>query len=264
MPQALPAKTLGSPFIELISVDSTNNYARSLLGTTESTGPQSEIFDGTTIFAHEQYAGKGQRGQVWTSSPGTNIAMSILLRPFPLTIPRQFQLSAIVALSVAEIFKKYAGDDTAIKWPNDLYWQDRKAGGILIETVIRADQQEPVWTWAIIGIGININQTNFPEWLPNPVSLKQITGKDHDPILIAHEICDTLSQKFQRLTEEGFDRLLEEYNNLLYRKNTLTRFKKDNRQFEALLAGVSAEGKLRLKQTMEEEFNFGEIRFLHP
>ena len=108
MPQALPAKSLGSPFIELISVDSTNNYARNLLGTAESTGPQSEILDGTTIFAHEQYAGKGQRGQVWASAPGSNIAMSILLRPFPLNIPRQFQLSSIVALSVAEIFKKYA------------------------------------------------------------------------------------------------------------------------------------------------------------
>ncbi len=264
MPQALPAKTLGTPFIELKSVDSTNNYARARIGTAQTTGPQSDISDGTTFFAHEQYAGKGQRGQEWTSTPGMNIAMSIVLKPYPLSISRQFQLSAIVALSVFEIFKKYAGDDTAIKWPNDLYWQDRKAGGILIESIVKTDSVEPDWTWAIIGIGININQTEFPNWLPNPVSLKQITGMDHDPLILAHEICDVLSKKFDSLNHDGFDPLLEQYNSQLFKKNQLTRFKKENRVFEATILGVEADGKLRLKHAIEEEFSFGTIQFADP
>ncbi len=261
MPQALPAKTLGTPFIELKSVDSTNNYARTRIGTAQTTGTQSNISDGTTFFAHEQYAGKGQRGQEWSSSPGMNIAMSIVLDPFPLTIPSQFQLSAIVALSVFEIFKKYAGDDTAIKWPNDLYWQDRKAGGILIESIIKTDHTEPTWTWAIIGIGVNINQTAFPQFLPNPVSLKQITGKDHDPVKIAHEICDALNRKFELLLQEGFDQILEDYNSHLYKRNQLSRFKKENRVFEATIEGVSGNGMIRLKHAVEEEFSFGSIQF---
>ena len=264
MPQALPAKTLGTPFIELKSVDSTNNYARSLIGTAEHAGTQSGIIDGTTIFAHEQLAGKGQRGQKWSSAPGENIAMSILLKPTPLTIPEQFKLSALVALSILKVFRKYAGEDTVIKWPNDLYWQDRKAGGVLIETIIRTDQHEPSWPWAIIGIGININQTIFPDWLPNPVSLKQITGKDHDPIGIAKEICQTLSLQYSQLMNDGFDHLLEEYNQHLYRRNLLTRFKKENRVFEATILDVKANGKLRISYAIEEEFNFGEIQLLHP
>lgn len=261
MPQALPAKTLGSPFIELKSVDSTNNYARSRIGTAENTGPQPSISDGTTFFAHEQYEGKGQRGQQWSSAPGMNIAMSIVLKPHPLTIARQFQLSAITAISVADIFRKYAGGDTAIKWPNDIYWQDRKAGGILIESVIRTDHLEPDWTWAIIGIGININQVVFPDWLPNPVSLKQITGKDQDPVEIAHEICDSLGKRFDQLLQLGFDPLLEEYNQQLYRKGQLTRFKKQNRIFEASIIAVRPDGRLRLKHAIEEDFSFGEIQF---
>lgn len=262
MPQALPAKTLGTPFIELKSVDSTNNYARTWIGTGENTDPQPPISDGTTFFAHEQFAGKGQRGQEWSSSPGMNIAMSILVKPFPLSISRQFQLSAIVALSVFEIFKNYAGDDTAIKWPNDLYWQDRKAGGILIESIVKTNHLEPDWTWAITGIGININQTDFPSSLTNPVSLKQITGKDHDPIKLAKDICYALSKKFDQLVYGGFDPFLEQYNQHLYRRNKLTRFKKENRIFEATIMGVQADGKLRLEHGIEEEFTFGTLQFI--
>ncbi len=189
MPQALFTIPSGSPFVELQSVDSTNNYARQLIHAAALPDRQGMAQHGMAIFTHEQVAGKGQRGKTWNTEKGANIALSILINPQGLSINNQFYLSACAAVVVHEFFSKYAGDETKIKWPNDLYWQDRKAGGILIESVIRgSDLGVGSWPWAIIGIGININQTSF-EGLPNPVSLKQITGKNFEPLVLAKELC---------------------------------------------------------------------------
>jgi BirA family biotin operon repressor/biotin-[acetyl-CoA-carboxylase] ligase len=269
LPQATPAKTLGSPFIELQSVDSTNNYARTQIGSVELTGRQSPILDGTTFFAHEQYEGKGQRGRVWSSEKGANIAMSVLLNPKPLLLSQQFHLSACVAVSVFEFFKKYAGDDTAIKWPNDLYWQDRKAGGILIESIVGAASEatgqkaeEASWLWAILGIGININQAQFPDWLPNPVSLKQITGKNFNPVVLAKECCSILNRNYHELISHGFDNILASYNEHLYKRGQKVKLKKENRTFEAIIKEVTPSGKLVVKHAIEEEFNFGKLELI--
>ena len=122
MPEPFAHNSIGKPFIELQSVDSTNNYARRLLheGLAEH---------GTTIFAHEQLAGKGQRGKAGYQKKDLNIILSIVVNPRPLQLSRQFQFSACISVAVREFFAKYARADTKIKWPNDLYWRDRKAGG---------------------------------------------------------------------------------------------------------------------------------------
>lgn len=124
-----------------------------------------------------------------------------MIKPAFLGIGQQFQLSAAVAVAVEAFFRKYAFDETKVKWPNDLYWQDRKAGGILIENVISGSG---TWEWAIVGIGININETRFPPELPNPVSLKQITGKEFDPGQLARELCGHLDSAYRQLETEGF------------------------------------------------------------
>lgn len=142
---------IGSPFIELQSVDSTNNYAL-----TQAHAGLAQ--HGSAFFAHEQVSGKGQRGKNWSSGIDTSVILSILINPAPLQISQQFQLSACVAVSVHQYFFQLMGDDTTIKWPNDLYWQDRKAGGILIESIIRPQNEISQWAWAVAGIGININQ----------------------------------------------------------------------------------------------------------
>ena len=157
MPEPSVYNPLGSPFIELLSVDSTNNYALTKLhaGLTQH---------GAAFFAHEQIAGKGQRGKTWISEKDANLILSVVINPHHLLeLTQQFLLSACVAVSAAEFFSRYAGDATRIKWPNDLYWSDRKAGGILIENIIgsqRSDTESPIasWLWAVAGIGININQ----------------------------------------------------------------------------------------------------------
>jgi BirA family biotin operon repressor/biotin-[acetyl-CoA-carboxylase] ligase len=249
-------KPIGLPFVELQSVDSTNNYARQQIhaGLAQH---------GMAIFAHEQLSGKGQRGKTWSSEKDANIILSILLKPQSLLLSQQFILSACMALAITDFFTEYAGTETKIKWPNDLYWQDRKAGGLLIESVVGSPESGAgLWEWAIVGIGININQTSFPADLPNPVSLKQITGKDFNVVDLAKELCDHIEKYFRKLTDEDLSGIHDHYVARLYKKNSTVKLKKGNRVFEAMIKSVSPSGKLIVQHAIEEEFDFGEVEWM--
>lgn len=262
-----PSQThIGSPFVELQTVDSTNNYALAQIRNSPLSVRQEPIGHGTAIFAHEQVAGKGQRGKKWTSSKDESIILSIVLKPALQAVSQQFQLNICAAVSVCAFFKKYAGDDTKIKWPNDLYWKDRKAGGILIESVVRGsdqkDSQGGGWQWAVAGIGININQTHFPPGLSNAVSLKQITGKHFDPLVLAKELCTVFDHYYTRLVTEGYQQILPEYDSHFYKKNEKVKLKKDNRVFEATIKGIDSVGRLVVQHAIEEQFEHGEVQWL--
>ena len=257
MPQPPATKPLGLPFVELQSVDSTNNYARQQLhaGLAQH---------GMAFFAQEQLAGKGQRGKSWTAEKGSNIILSLLVKPRPLQLGQQFQLSACVAVATHEFFMKYAGEETKIKWPNDLYWQDRKAGGILIENIVGG--QEPgsshrEWN-SIIGIGININQTVFDPEIKNPVSLKQITGRHFDPVELGKELCSVLDKKYNELMAEGFEPIYKAYLTHLYKRKATVKLKKENKTFEALIEGISPAGKLIVQHAIVEEYDFGDVEWV--
>lgn len=267
----------GMPFIELQSVDSTNNYALARLHEARLPDRQDQVQHGQAYFAHEQVAGKGQRGRIWTAEKDANIILTVVLNPYPLQLSQQFQFSAAVALAVHDFFSNYAGEDTKIKWPNDLYWQDRKAGGILIESVISSsasvkksglsenEMQKAAagqWQWAVVGMGININQTSFPGELKNPVSLKQITGKNYDVVGLAKELWECLYSRFNELTGKGFDSIYRNYNSQLYKKGQPVRLKKDSRVFEAIIKNVSPAGQLIVQHSIEEEFSFGDIEWI--
>lgn len=263
MPLPFAGNPIGRPFIELQSTDSTNKYAMALVHGDHLPDGQGEPQHGMAIFSHEQTSGKGQRGKSWASEKGANIALSILLNPYPLRIPDQFRLSVCTAISVHELFSKYAGDETKIKWPNDLYWRDRKAGGILIENIVQSSQSSVgSWQWSIVGIGININQTSFPSHLPNPVSLKQITGKSFKPVELAKELCAVLEKNYQLLVNEKFETLFKEYQTHLYKKDEKVKLKKGSRVFEATIKGVSETGQLITQHSVEERFEFGEVEWL--
>ena len=242
--------SIGRSFVELQSVDSTNNYAMAQA----HAGMASH---GMMFFAHEQWAGKGQRGKSWTSTPGENIILSTVLEPVNLGLIQQFALSATVALACHDLFSRHADTkDTTIKWPNDLYWRDRKAGGILIENSFKGDQ----WAFAVVGMGININQTRFPDTARNPVSLKQITGRPFDAVELAHELGACLEVRYQQLIKGS--PLLEEYNQRLYRRNQSVRLKKDQAVFETVVKGVTPTGELITQDSMERRFGFGEVEWL--
>ena len=241
----------GEPFNILPTTDSTNNHAmnEARLGRTS---------DGAAYFALDQYQGKGQRAKSWSSKPGENIILTVVKDCSGFQLNNQFQLSVAVALASFDFFSAYAGDETRIKWPNDIYWRDRKAGGILIENMVKSAR----WDKAIIGMGININQTSFDIFEGKPVSLKQITGKAFDPISLAKELCRHLDYWFSRLEIKPFDQLLSAYNEHLYKNHEVVSFKRNNIMFQAKVNGVDKDGQLLIFHGVEEKIPFGEITWL--
>ena len=214
--------------------------------------------DGMAYFALDQYQGKGQRAKSWCSKPGENIILSVVKDCSGFQLNNQFQLSVAVSLACFDFFSAYAGDETRIKWPNDLYWRDRKAGGILIENMVKAGR----WEKAIIGMGINVNQTSFEAMEGRPVSLKQITGKSFDPISLAKELCLHLDERLSMLENKPFDQLLSAYNEQLFKKDEVVTFKRNNIQFQAKVNGVDKDGQLLIMHGVEEQIPFGEITWL--
>jgi BirA family biotin operon repressor/biotin-[acetyl-CoA-carboxylase] ligase len=242
--------SIGHPYIILPVIDSTNNYAMRQI--------QAGLANhGTTWFALEQTAGKGQRGKSWLTTPNQNIMLSTVVTP-GLIATRQFLLSATVALACYDFYKNYAGDETRIKWPNDVYWRDRKAGGILIENVFRGAD----WLYAVVGIGININQIAFDPSLPNPVSLKQITGKDFDAAEMGKELCQALENRYQALQTGGIDPIMQQYQQVLYKMHQPVTLKKGTILFETTIRGVSDTGRLLTNDVIEREFDFGEVELI--
>jgi BirA family transcriptional regulator, biotin operon repressor / biotin---[acetyl-CoA-carboxylase] ligase len=241
-------------FTILDTVDSTNNYA------------MGRIHDGLAKhgmlwFANEQTAGKGQRGKTWSTEKGKNIAMSLVLEPGrlpsgPCGQITQFHLSAAVALACFEFFEAYAGDETKIKWPNDLFWRDRKAGGILIENKFKGK----AWKWAVVGIGINVNQTRFDNFIIKPVSLKEITGKFFNTIDLAKKLHALLMKNLAEL--KPAEDILEQYNDHLYKINKHVTLKNKDIKFETVIKGVSEEGYLITIDAIEHRFDFGEVEWV--
>lgn len=228
-----PLTPIGEPFMEIGEVDSSNNYAMRQV--------QAQLAEhGATYFASFQTQGKGQRGKNWVAEPGQNIMMSCVLEPHLLNIDNKFVLSCCIALACFDFFNEMAIDNTSIKWPNDIYWGDRKAGGILVENVLQGKE----WKYAIVGIGININQTLFSPNLPNPVSLRQITGKSFDSILLAKDLCTHLESRWKMLLGGQMLDLMNQYNACLYKLNQTVWFRKHNAVYAAVIKGVNNCGEL--------------------
>lgn len=241
----------GEPFNILPTTDSTNNHAMIETRLGRST-------DGSAYFALDQQQGKGQRSKGWTSKPGENIILSVVKSCTHLQLQAQFELSCAVALACFDLFSSYAGDETKIKWPNDIFWRDRKAGGILIENTI----QSAKWDKAIIGIGININQTSFEGMENKAVSLKQITGKTFDPISLARELCGYLDKRFSMLQGQPFNILLSSFNQHLFKRNETVQFKRKDLLFHAMVKEVNSQGQLLIDHEIKEAVTLGEVTWI--
>lgn len=239
-----------TPLTVFDSIESTNNYA---MGQAHSGSAR----DGEAWMALEQTKGKGRRNKNWQSEKGLNIMLSISINTEFLPLFRQFELSICTALGCVDFLSKYAGNEVKIKWPNDIYYHDKKAGGILIENVIKGK----LWQWSIIGIGININQTVFDKDMGNPTSLKRITGKEYDIITLAKKLRLAIIKRVHSLKETDVG-LLKEYNHLLYKKGELVKLKKQNMVFETTVMGVNTHGELMTTDTMDRVFSFDEVDWI--
>jgi len=213
---------------------------------------------GMAFAAKEQTDGKGQRGKSWYMQPGKSIALSLVIRADKLKGVAPFGLSMAVALGAYDFLKKYAAAEIKIKWPNDLYWRDRKAGGILIENAFNGNK----WKWAVAGIGININQDRFNKALPNPISLYQVTGREYDVMKLAAELYAAVMKRVESLSTTPADVIVKEYNRHLYKLNETVRLKKGAVIFTTSITGVSLHGQLITKGAIEQPFDFGEVEWL--
>lgn len=241
----------GNPFIELVSVGSTNNYAMQQV-------QNGYNISGTTWFTHEQKAGKGQRQKQWMSETGKNILMSSLTECSGFPLSKQFIFLAAVAVACATFFQTESGEQTFVKWPNDVFCNDRKAGGVLIENIVAGNN----WQWAVIGTGININQVNFPPMPLQPVSLKQISGKTYNVIDKAKALCGFIDEWISKIETADENQILAEYNGRLYKRGAHVRLKKDNMVFDAEILRVDNSGHLWVNRGIETSFYFGEVQWI--
>lgn len=241
-----------APLVVLDATESTNNYAMQLIR-------EGKAQDGMTIWTKHQTAGKGQRGKTWVTPPYTALTLSFIANTAWLRPDAYFKLLATVAVVVRNWAATYVGEDeTKIKWPNDLYWRDRKAGGILIENVIRGE----IWQWAVIGVGVNITQTHFPEGLGKPVSFLQITGKRFDIAKLAEELRTQLAQGISALKAGGFAQFHADYNRYLWKKDAYADIIHDGKKIQTFIQSVDNEGFLIAGGQGELRFGFHEISWV--
>ena len=239
--------TFENQLIELESVDSTNNYA------------MARIHDGTAkhgqaYLAHAQTSGKGQRGKSWYSEPGQNLSISLVIQPDILPLTQQFLFSAAIALGILDFTKSLEKENWSVKWPNDIYWNDRKAAGILIENVIQGQD----WRFAIVGIGLNLNQQSFPPEIPNAVSLAKITGNQHSVVDTAKLLIPFIQNRIEVLRKNSRLILLN-LNDNLYKKDKTVNLKKDNTVLNVRILNINTSGELL---TDQGAFRLGEVEWI--
>ncbi len=196
---------------------------------------------GLTIVATEQTQGKGQRGRQWKDTPGESLLTSIICCP-QCSLDEQFVFNAAVAVAIAEVLNElYEGWNVRIKWPNDIVINDRKAGGILIENVLRGNH----WSFSIIGLGLNIAQTEFPAELPFATSLKLASGKDFSVKHIFERLRKNVLSKVG--ASLNGDVVMKDYNDYLYRKDCDQKFTDGSQEWPATIRSTGSNGMLQVE-----------------
>ena len=235
---------IGKNIIELDVVDSTNNYASDLI-------TKNAALEGTVVVAHFQGEGKGQRGNVWTSEPGKNLTFSLILKPKKVTPSEAFVISKIVSLAICKYLETVVEEDVFIKWPNDIYVGQKKICGILIENQFRGKHFES----SIIGIGLNVNQSNFQN-LPRVTSLILKLKKELELRLVLEGLLKSIETFYLRFQREGISAIHEEYlANLLF-IDEMRRYKTSKGEIKAKIVNVISNGQVEIETKEGQLFNF--------
>jgi BirA family biotin operon repressor/biotin-[acetyl-CoA-carboxylase] ligase len=200
------------------------------------------------IYAGYQTAGRGQTGNSWESEEGKNLLCSILLPPDK----NLYFLNIAIGVALLLVI----GEDFTIKWPNDIYWQDKKAAGILVENAIIGNEIK----YSIAGIGLNVNQTEFKSDAPNPVSLKQIRGREYD----IESLMNRVLEEVHKVLNEPEQDIWSYYKSHLYRREGWYPYEDKNGVFEAHIEDVLPTGEIVLKdrQGKERNYHFKQIRYI--
>lgn len=248
-------KHINVPTERVKTLASTNDYLAKLC----KQGKAEEFY---TVIAENQTDGKGQRGNSWESEPGKNLTFSIVLYPTAIKANKQFHLSMLASIAIIDTLTDYT-DGFSIKWPNDIYWHDKKICGILIENELEGQYLSQ----SIIGIGLNINQTEFLSSAPNPVSLYQIIGKEIDKDEVFSKIIHALLGGYKALEDnliEASACISHLYKKFLYRKDDFHLYQDKDGTFEARIHDVGNDGYLYLEDTGNNirKYAFKEVAYI--
>ncbi len=243
---------IGKVLFDFSSLPSTNQYAQELLAA-------GGLEEGTVISTRRQTHGKGQAGATWESQPDQNITLSVVLYPDFLKARAHFSLNQALALAVRDLVAAQVQDPVYIKWPNDIYICDGKTAGILVQTSLSGSR----FQYCIAGIGINVNQTVFPDHLPNPVSLALAEGRQYDLPTLRQSLFLQLETRYLQLRAGESERIRLEYLRHLYRMETSCLFRrKDGSVIEGAISGVDEQGRLLIRHgAREEHFEMKEVSF---
>ena len=224
--------------VHLGVVDSTNRYARDEAHSLKASAGNAAII---AVTADNQTAGRGQRGNKWLSSGGENVLLTILVEPHFLAPVRQFALSQAIALAVRDAMQKY-GIAVLLKWPNDIYVGKGKLAGILVEL----DYESDYIARAIIGVGLNVNQTEFVPMERIPTSMRKLTGYDFDVNDVTNSILINFVKRYSQIVECD-SQLADEYKQALMGWGVSLRYKDTSGTFNAAIEDVEPDGHLLLR-----------------
>ena len=235
-------------------IDSTNNYLR----------PISLPDDTDFLYVTSEYqtAGKGQGGNHWESERGENLLFSVKCKPWRVKASEQFILLQTVSVAVCKALSRILNKQCMIKWPNDIYFGDKKLSGTLSECTLHN-----IWINEFIaGVGINVNQLAFHSDAPNPVSMANISGHTFDRNALLDDIAKEISNWFEYITNEDMDTVRTEYESLLYRRTGIHKYRDKDGAFDASYEDILPNGHLILRRTdgILSEYEFKEVKFLIP
>ena len=239
-------------YIHLEQIDSTNAYLQR---------QQSEHdIRNWVVSADEQTAGKGMGSNGWESEVGKNLTFSLALDMGFLPAERQFLLSEAVPLGIIEVLDTLLpSEKLSIKWPNDIYFENRKLAGILINSTIKANMMDV----SIFGIGLNVNQMKFKDWPTHPISLKMVTGKEYDLKPLLEQIAERILIKVQQLQSTPTS-IEKDYLKRLFRYRTWADYEVEGKVLRLFMTGIDSFGRLQLLDTENKPhcFDIKEIRFI--
>ena len=243
---------IGSNLLFFQNLPSTNAHTFDLM-------KKSKLPEGTILYTNYQSAGKGYSGNKWESEDSKNLLISIILYPSFIKPEDQFLISMVISLGVCDFLMRFI-PECSIKWPNDIWVNNDKIAGLLLESSLTGNQIEST----VAGIGLNINQQSFLSNAPNPVSLNQLTGVNYDLPSSLEKLASDLDKRYKQLIGGNYGQIKKEYVSKLYRLNRWHEFRDKNGLYRGRVLTVGDYGRLIIERQNGEisEYSFKETEFI--
>ena len=242
----------GRHYTFLPEIDSTNTYLSGILGNIS-------LPEGSVIRAVKQNAGRGQKGSIWESEGGKNLLLSFLFYPEFLTANDIFLLNKTFALGVYDFTSMWLKKNVSIKWPNDIYWKNKKIAGLLIENSVNGTSI----SHSILGVGVNVNQILFSKELINPISFSKIKNKEFDLEELFNSLCSCIEIRYLQLKSEDHKRIIDEYRTALFNLEKWKTYESGKTRFKGRIIDVDESGKLimEIKNGKIKKYDLKEIKY---